>query len=106
MVIPTSLLTELSGARGAGHIDTGGIVACDERAPRWTSRRLRGPDGGVCEDARSGHVLACLRRMDSPLRAMRWAACTMRSRMASASVGSSSHWCQAFTGSWLVMRVE
>ena len=33
-------------------------------------------------------------RIDSPLSAMRCAACTMRSRMASAKVGSFSHACQ------------
>ena len=34
-----------------------------------------------------------------------WAECTMRSKMASASVGSFSHSCQAVTGNWLVINV-
>jgi len=44
--------------------------------------------------------------IDSPLRAILCEPCTMRSRMASASVGSSSQACQAVTGNWLVMSVE
>ena len=45
-------------------------------------------------------------RLDFPLSAMRWALCTSRSRMASASVGSPIASCQCSTGSWLVTRVE
>ena len=44
-------------------------------------------------------------RSDSPFRAILWALCTMRSRIASASVGSDSHSCQAEIGSWLVISV-
>lgn len=44
--------------------------------------------------------------MDSPLRAILCEPCTMWSRMASASVGSSSHACHAVTGNWLVISVE
>ena len=38
-------------------------------------------------------------RMDSPLSSSRWALCTRRSRIASASVGSFNHRCQRSTGS-------
>ena len=40
-------------------------------------------------------AFTCFLRIDSPLSAIVCAACTMRSRIASASVGSSSHACQA-----------
>ena len=42
------------------------------------------------------------RRSDGPLRSMRWARWMMRSRMASARVGSPMTSCQRLAGSWLV----
>jgi hypothetical protein len=44
-------------------------------------------------------------RSDSPRSWRRWALCTTRSRMASASVGSPMMSCQRSTGSWLVISV-
>ena len=43
------------------------------------------------------------RRSDGPFRSMRWARWMMRSRMASARVGSPITSCQRLTGSWLVI---
>ncbi|GEM_PF-5900959 len=45
-------------------------------------------------------------RIDSPRKAIRWAACTMRSKSASPSDGSGIVPCQASTGSWLAMMVD
>jgi hypothetical protein len=61
-----------------------------------------------------GHF-ACLRplvkftstlRMESPASFSRWALCTSRSRMASASVASPITACQSLGSSWLVTTVE
>jgi hypothetical protein len=49
---------------------------------------------------------SALTRRRAPLSSMRWAWCTMRSRMVSARVGSPTTSCQRLTGSWLVSRVE
>src|ERR1035437_8808235 len=54
---------------------------------------------------RSRQAAAGLRRL-SPLRSMRWALWTTRSRMASASVGSPTISYQWSTGTWLVMISE
>ena len=45
-------------------------------------------------------------RMESPRISMRWALCTRRSRMPSASVGSPIRSCQRATGSCEVRIVE
>ena len=44
---------------------------------------------------------SCHFRADSPFKAMRWAECTTRSKMASASLGSLSHSYQPEIGGWL-----
>ena len=66
--------------------------ACGKRG-----RALVAPGGYVCSSPPVG-----LRR-DSPLRSMRYAVWMMRSRMASARVGSPMIWCQCSTGTWLVI---
>ncbi len=45
-------------------------------------------------------------RMLSPLSSMRWALWTIRSRIASAMVGSPIMACHPDTGSWAVMMVD
>ncbi len=51
-------------------------------------------------------LLHSFRRMPSPFNSMRWALCTIRSRMASAMVGSPIMACQPETGSCAVMIVD
>ena len=71
----------------------------------WTGSVKRlGPGpahGGEC-----GCFHASAFRMDGPSRVRRWALWTMRSRIASANVGSPMTSCHASTGSWLVMAIE
>ncbi|OBQ86451.1 hypothetical protein A9K71_17125 [Mesorhizobium sp. WSM3873] len=64
----------------------------------------RGGEAGAQRMVKRGAAI-CF-RMLSPWSTMRWALCTIRSRMASATVGSAIRSCHLATGTWAVIRVD
>src|SRR5207248_11202382 len=110
---------ELGFSRSANRFPTKGT--CDRpRSPRRGPARVaqcpherrsgaRGealwaPVGDQCTGAHAAELslVTRRRRSDGPLRSMRWARWMMRSRMASAKVGSPMTSCQRLIGIWLV----
>ena len=75
-----------------------------ERRSGARGEALWAPVGDQCTGGHAaGLSLATRRRRsDGPLRSMRWARWMMRSRMASARVGSPMTSCQRLIGTWLV----
>lgn len=82
---PETLIREAIGAGARCRlIHGGGRRTATYRPTRWISRVQRA--GGGCA---RGHCSSCGSRSDLPLSAILWLLWTMRSRIASASVGSS-----------------
>src|SRR5438309_8413537 len=75
-----------------------------ERRSGARGEALWAPVGDQCTGAHAAELslVTRRRRSDGPLRSMRWARWMMRSRMASARVGSPMTSCQRLTGIWLV----
>src|ERR1700739_2098903 len=75
-----------------------------ERRSGARGEALWAPVGDQCTGAHAAELslVTRRRRSDGPLRSMRWARWIMRSRMASAKVGSPMTSCQRLTGTWLV----
>jgi len=86
-------------ARRARHGTRGKRSRSAKRIVHISTALFSAPDQEGVDDE------ASLVRSESPLSLRRWALWTMRSRMASARVGSPMRTCHWSTGTWLVMRV-